>query len=367
MRKDVFFKIICPLLLMRDSTVICISTLDNKPNGFYEEMINKPRPRFPKKTLFHQFNYDFRCNVCKSDESTVVMCKHMSARLPKWQSQHKHEIVQAIMSSDGADWLRETQGVRSEDGPSCFNASRVNDMMTGIRIDIDAKIGYSRVEWVYICIDPNTGTHDSSTRISYSDFAIVSAIDALDFDGLIITGLESIDSHTPNDYLNKMATHLKTIRNRFKNAKLCVIIENNLGMEADWIKREIEARGITNHVVMSDGDLKAGVPTTHKIKKDMMLKTSRLFFKRQIFMASNLISANVDKMPLPKLNEEFKKQLINYIEMKKSSSNDMFGTTKVVWTGKINPGTKDDMCVALQLLIYWKDVFKNQEKYKMYW
>ena len=84
-------------------------------------------------------------------------------------------------------------------------------------------------------------------------------------------------------------------------------------------------------------------------------------------MASNLISANVDKMPLPKLNEEFKKQLINYIEMKKSSSNDMFGTTKVVWTGKINPGTKDDMCVALQLLIYWKDVFKNQEKYKMYW
>lgn len=366
MKKDVFFKIVCPLLLMKESTVICISTLDNKPNGFYEEMINKPRPRCPDKTLFHQFNYDFRCNVCKSDESTVVMCKHMSAKLPKWQSQYKHEIVQAIMSSEAGDWLRETQGVRDEDTPACFNPSRVNSMMTGIRIDVGTKIGYERVDWVYVCIDPNTGKHDSSTRITHSDFAIVSAIDALDFSGLIITGLESIDSHTPHDYLGKLTGHLKALRSRFKNAKVCIMIENNLGQEADWLKIEIEKNGISGCVFMNDGDLKTGVRTSHQIKKDMMLKTSRLFFKNQLFMAVNLISMNQDKMPMQKLNDEFKRQLLNYVEMKKPPS-DLFGETKVVWTGKINPGTKDDMCVALQLLIYWKDVFHNHDKYKMYW
>ena len=103
-----------------------------------------------------------------------------------------------------------------------------------------------------VWIDVGRGTlYESNKTIS-----IVSAIDAIDpADKLIITGLESIDSHTPNDYLNKIITHLKTIRNRFKNAALCVIIENTLGMEADWIKREIGVSGITNYVIVSNGNI----------------------------------------------------------------------------------------------------------------
>jgi hypothetical protein len=209
------------------------------------------------------------------------------------------------------------------------------------------------VDFVFVSIDPNSGTADAGPR-NTSDFAMVSGFDDPE-NGFGCTGLESIDAIEPRDFTQKMIKHIKTIYDRFPSSQIVLIMENNLGMMAGYMREDIENfAAATNCIFMQEKLLKSGLNTSHQLKHDMAVITRRVMNGEKFFFTNDVIN--------PELIPKLRQQLLNYIQ-KRVTSTVPVTSTKVYYTGKIDHGTKDDMCVALQLLFYWKEVFKTSDKY----
>lgn len=156
MSPEVFHKVVVPLLLIDETALLCITTISNDVDNHYDHLLNLQGSN--GAPLLRQYKYSFVCPSCEAQGITVE-CKHMEHRIPKWQSMRKHKMVQAIMSSRKGDMERETLGLDSGDNESCvFRKDRV-----------DAWFNYPRfrdtsdaaVRFVYVAIDPNSGTEDS--------------------------------------------------------------------------------------------------------------------------------------------------------------------------------------------------------------
>lgn len=183
-------------------------------------------------------------------------CKHLLARLPKWQSQQKHEEIRNLMdqAQDAADLERETMGIEATDSPACFPEAEVHTLFALPKwVDRNE----APISHVYVAIDPNTGTGDASAKTT-SDFAVVAAYDLMN--AMVICGLESIDARKPEDYMPQIIEMIKKLQSRpsMQHAKFILIHENNGTTSAGWVRRELtqyQRNGIRNVIPLDENEL----------------------------------------------------------------------------------------------------------------
>lgn len=115
---------------------------------------------------------------------------------------------------------------------------------------------------------------------------------------------------------------------------------------------------------MDDKDLAVGLNTNHAVKQKMMVFTQEAIRAKTFGFLEEIVTSHKDG---PKaILDELRYQFCNYTEHREQAAS-IVGKTKVAWHGKLRPGMKDDMCVAFQLLIYWRTVFKTDKlKYGRY-
>ncbi len=89
---------------MTVTTLLCITTKDNKPANYFRQMVNRLNV---KRTGLHfrKFEFSFVCGMCRAAGRTK-QCRHMMNRLPKWQSQQKHDEIRNLMSDSDLGVLR---------------------------------------------------------------------------------------------------------------------------------------------------------------------------------------------------------------------------------------------------------------------
>ena len=157
--------------------------------------------------------------------------------------------------------------------------------------------------------------------------------------------------------------HLTRLRAHptYKDALLCIAIENNLNMPEvqrmqNIIRQAIGSRNV--HFVSS----KAGVEGVHTGQAEKIDYAGTL---QMIMTDGNLrVAADTHFVSLePKgLVSTLYAQLGNFVRSEKTPKDCAFGTTKVAWTGKGN-GQPDDMTIALQITLVWQQKMRTNVEF----
>ncbi len=370
----VFMKVVVPLMLMTASALFTITTVSDDSTGHFQEMLKLPRPdgNGYEDKLFKQYQFSVVCPACLK-LGIVAKCKHREKRLAPWHSMRKLKYVEAMMSTQPADLAREAYGVNVGDQSVCFDKRDAATMFSLPTIPTTN----DTISHIFVAVDPNTGKHDASAT-NKSDFAMVSGYQTSD--GFVICGLESIESSDPSHHLPQFIAHIRALRGRpgCLDSMIVFIIENNLGQEAGWLQREIHQAGFTMVVVMSDTELKTGVPTDAPLKKEMMILLRGEMLKQQVLFARDVVTsyrvqvADDDRSPehvahargVDAVKKCLHDQILEYRAVRiVSKTNSVIAAPRVHYTGKTGFGGKDDLCVALQLLLIWRQRFISGDKY----
>ena len=137
-------------------------------------------------------------------------------------------------------------------------------------------------------------------------------------------------------------------REVFRHSEVVVMVERNLGFEAEHHQRALAGIPLTRHRVDHQAQ-RYGVLTTEEIKLAMMTLTNNMLRDKRINVAEPLLS----ETPVAS-RKRLREQLGIYSFQYKAAAN-AFGKQRVALNGKVG-GMKDDVCIALQLAIY----FSNQ-------
>ena len=144
--------------------------------------------------------------------------------------------------------------------------------------------------------------------------------------------------------------HIMRIRERevFRFSEIVVMVERNLGFEAEHHQRALAGISHTRHRIDHQAQ-RYGVLTTVEIKLGMMTLLNNMLRDKRVNVAEPLLS----ETPVES-RRRLREQLGIYSFQYKAAAN-AFGKQRVALNGKVG-GMKDDVCIALQLAIY----FSNQ-------
>ena len=131
-------------------------------------------------------------------------------------------------------------------------------------------------------------------------------------------------------------------------SRVRIYVERNLGFEAEHHMRALgDCPGVEFHV--DNHAQRVGVLTTNDTKHAMCAVLSTMMRERRVHVRKPIISRE-PQANLVRLRE----QLEIYSYQFKAAQN-TFVSDKVALSGKVG-GMKDDVCICLQLGVYWTNV-----------
>jgi hypothetical protein len=119
MDSQVFYEVVVPLLGLRDTALIAISTILD-PSNFYTKLIDMRDP--DGKALFDVQKFELVCAKCKAS-STPWECTHMTDTLPPWLSGEKHHKIRNFLPPELIG--RETMGITMSDANKAFSPASI--------------------------------------------------------------------------------------------------------------------------------------------------------------------------------------------------------------------------------------------------
>ncbi|EKX32201.1 hypothetical protein GUITHDRAFT_121623 [Guillardia theta CCMP2712] len=152
----------------------------------------------------------------------------------------------------------------------------------------------------------------------------------------------------PDKQFDLLAEHMQRLRDcntAFVVSEIIVMVERNLGFEAEYHQRHFN--GMKN--VRFRVDHKAqryGVLTTHEIKHAMCTMLNSLLREGRVHLWENFVSRDPRGM-----KRRLREQLEIYSYQFKSAAS-VFNKDQMALSGKVG-GMKDDVCIALQLACYY--------------
>jgi len=143
--------------------------------------------------------------------------------------------------------------------------------------------------------------------------------------------------------------HIARIREEpmFALSEIVVMVERNLGFESEHHERALRDIPLTRHRIDHQAK-RFGVLTTEEIKYGMMTLFNTLLRDQRVNVANPLLSDDPDGN-----RKRIREQLIIYSFQYKAAAN-AFGKQRVALNGKVG-GMKDDVCIALQLGVYYSN------------
>ena len=145
--------------------------------------------------------------------------------------------------------------------------------------------------------------------------------------------------------------HIERIREdpMYVGSPIVMMVERNLGFESEHHERALRNIPMLRHRIDHQAK-RFGILTTEDIKYAMMTLCNTMLRDQRINVVEPLLSAD----PVGN-RRRLREQMIIYSFQYKAAAN-AFGKQRVSLNGKVG-GMKDDVCIALQLAIY----YSNQE------
>ena len=152
-------EVVVPLLAMRNSVLLCISTLRESTNHYSKFFRMQARDGTP---LFRCIQFSLVCDVCARSEHPE-RCRHKLHELPHWCSASRVETISNMLGDDPDMFMRETLGITADSTNRAFEEKQLQAMRSRPRILLrDTAV-------IYVAVDPAGGGN--------SQFAIVSIAD----------------------------------------------------------------------------------------------------------------------------------------------------------------------------------------------
>lgn len=170
MDPQVFYEVVVPLLGLRDTAMIAISTILD-PSNFYTKLIDMKDGE--GQGLFDVQKFELVCAACKATD-TPWKCTHMTETMPPWLSEDKHNKIKRFLPPELVG--RETMGITMSDSTRAFEGKLVQafDAMEPVQLpgnysdDVRSRLKgnepHTRLNasecasyCIYTAVDPNGG------------------------------------------------------------------------------------------------------------------------------------------------------------------------------------------------------------------
>ncbi len=334
--------VIFPIMDLTSTATVGISTASADQSNTYHRM--------QQSKHFTVLSISYVCPPCQ-ERGVTEICKHRRAWRPAWIEEGS-TVAQAVLGKDDPDFIRESLNIRASADPACFPEHIVMAMMSAPRCTL-----YEPVRFIYLNFDPAAGSDVAKGHTS--DFALVSSCEP----GCTILGMEAIDVVHPNDYSDRVRTHLRRLRELpyCGNAVFVVDVESGTGLEASHVLAICMEAGRV--IPMRDFQRKDGTRIDNKLKQAMMILAREYMESGRIRFHRNLVTTNPNPDAMMK---ELTRQLLAY-QRHVVVSNSMRTANTVVFSGKgPSKSKRDDLAVMLQKAPIMQRKFNTEEQYRQH-
>jgi hypothetical protein len=337
---ELFQKVIVPLMMMRHTAVIGISSPSDENN--YASIlaeVKTPDGEF----VFLTISVGLFCEECKKNP-TGERCPHIRQRLPDHRSAKGLIVAEALIQNE-QDRNQELHGIIGA------KQHLFQRWMPQFEKRDPFHIRES-VELIHSYIDP-------AANGDASDFVVCSGAHLQG--KTVIVGLDEFESVTSNlegfdGPIAMMYEHYDALLRKHRDALVWIYIESNLNgpLAAHWghlLERKYGKRVVLERLDPKDVS-NIGVKTTNDEKQLWATCMVSLLSSGNLVFANDMVGRNVDKS-----KQKIWRQLRHYTRVVKEANDPEFGVPKWTYTGK-GGGQKDDVACALQGMGY--NMFRQQ-------
>ncbi|KAK3246110.1 hypothetical protein CYMTET_44331 [Cymbomonas tetramitiformis] len=324
----VFTEVIVPLLNVRDTALLAISTpLDE--NNFYSTLLSMKDP-LTDGPMFKVLEIKLICEAC-AKKGVKDVCPHRRELIPPWKNDHRRELMtKALFEGQPRMYMQEQLGIPSGSDARCFDTASI-DAFAATSVELDHEPRH-----VFVGIDTCGGGNNFMALILAVDTAPVTSDLQLE---------------------TEMASHFDRLRQRIPRSTILVsIIEANYGgwVQASRIAHLLQLHGPVVHVSCDKTreNKRPGIYTTWEIKERMRHELQRLLRERRICLSADIVTSRPGDVT------EMTKQLRRCEYIYKPVSSASVQERKRMISGKVN-GQNDDVAIALMLLAYWSAHYIN--------
>eukprot|EP00854_Cymbomonas_tetramitiformis_P006403 gene6403-7671_t len=147
----VFTEVIVPLLNVRDTALLAISTpLDE--NNFYSTLLRMKEPN-SDEPMFYVLEVTLICPAC-AERGIKDVCEHRRELLPPWKSDHRREeMTRMLFESQPQMYMQEQLGIPSGADACCYDRESLARFATRVRYQVDTRTADPIGQNVYMAID----------------------------------------------------------------------------------------------------------------------------------------------------------------------------------------------------------------------
>ena len=372
---DVSFimKVVMPVIQVGSTSLIAISTITDEDNYYTKMLDMSDRMGNP---LFTVYRYSSVCDDCRESGDSKT-CRHKRHLNPPWIDSDKRDTSIYAMEQLGFGKIVEAEmyGNASKNGEEAFPPRITKRLFDQKRKAFDISKMNNEPSHVFISIDPNGG--------GASDFALCSGFYD-EVNTFVVCGLEAIPAKREIHFNQFGAKHIMELRKQFKKTQFIIMFEGNLKYTAsnsiDYLtkydkniavmrKDGLNTSGV-KYANGEDSDLK----TYNSIKLAMYDELKRCLEFDKVIFSSTFISTYNDNCKLRigtcdmiKTTGEQKRAIKNILKRQLNGYRKIYNKPKdetlrstIKFSGKVG-GMQDDLCISLQLGVYWSRMFINNE------
>jgi hypothetical protein len=331
MDREIFYKLILPLMGVNGTVVIAISTPDDNGN-YYSELLTLKNP--DDTPLFRCIKVGLACDRC-TELGRARQCPHKAATLPRWKSVMRSHKIEAIMRNDPKTFAREQGGqiVDDDEKPLAPFVPRLREL--------PLYKPQRLIERVDIGIDPSAG--------GPSEFTLVSTYWENGYRA--ICGISAKSDYRIDTIEELIAKHLTALREheKFAAATFYIFVEYNLSfIDADIVRRFVQdPKNNFGPVVVPSFDTntkknRPGIPTSHQAKISYTTTMTELMRQERLRISYYTIGRDFDG-GLRKLYD----QMNAWTDYYKASDGGL-GPNKRIMSGK-RGNRQDDTLIGLMI------------------
>lgn len=323
---------------MDRTALLCISTPQDSLN-FYSGMMDMKHPN-TGLPLFRTIKVGLACEACIA-AGKPEKCTHQGSLVPEWKSTSKHAMIKALYNMAGkAEMMqRESMGLVTENQSSCFDVAMID---AAFDEPFDTVPFVNRVRWLFCCVDPTGGGRSCLAAVTVA--FIENRMVVLDVANETARGHEAVKT-----VLSKHFDRVRTITG-FKTTPIVVVVENNLGQEAEHISHMFKhSDGSLLHFMREDGI--AGCRTTQKRKELFTGELSKYIQLGGFKMSRSFLDGvhcDAD------MQEEIKRQLVCWRRVVLVSTSGR-SEPRILYTGK--DSGNDDVTIVLSMVAFYGTQF----------
>lgn len=120
-KKELFTRTIAPMVLVDETTLVCISTANENPTAHYQALVNRKDER--NEEFLRTFTFTNICPKCAA--IGLKTCKHDASVLTAWTSRRKKKLTKALMGDEDGDYDREILGLNIQGSNAVFSQDKI--------------------------------------------------------------------------------------------------------------------------------------------------------------------------------------------------------------------------------------------------